>query len=305
MHTKATIASVLLAVSQVTAFTNGSLVPSYICNPNPDGLPKAFSQVLPYTRKQAKTVAFDANKGDNDNNVPQVKTAGAGTTSVGNSAYILASFHDTLNSLNAIQGNSMQVTLTQGASIVPGQANQLTLSSGNKNQALLGVLAYANDATGARAGSFQDNGGAGTFVQFAGCGQNAQGQNNAVIQQQGVSATATYTGLVYNAPANAAGSITLQGLSVSQGGFGSWNFTFPVAAAAGTAAGAGAGTAAGAAGATSASGAASAAGGTAATAAAKGAGTSAGSKAAGAAGTAAAPCKKGHKKAKKSRKFVA
>jgi hypothetical protein len=49
-----------LSVGQVSAFTNGTLVPSYICNPNADGLPKAFAQVLPYTRKNLQVVGFDA-----------------------------------------------------------------------------------------------------------------------------------------------------------------------------------------------------------------------------------------------------
>jgi hypothetical protein len=54
--------STLAVVVQVTAFTNGTLVPAYICNPVDDGMPKAFSELLPYLRKNGKTVAFDANR---------------------------------------------------------------------------------------------------------------------------------------------------------------------------------------------------------------------------------------------------
>lgn len=54
----------LLALSSaltVSAFTNGSLVPAYMCNPTPDGLPKNYGQVLALTRKQVRKLAFTAN----------------------------------------------------------------------------------------------------------------------------------------------------------------------------------------------------------------------------------------------------
>jgi hypothetical protein len=60
MQLTAVVLSALFAATQVSAFTNGSLVPPYICNPNADGLPKSFAQLLPYTRKQLQKVAFDA-----------------------------------------------------------------------------------------------------------------------------------------------------------------------------------------------------------------------------------------------------
>jgi hypothetical protein len=43
------------------AFTNGSLVPAYICHPTRDGLPKSFAQVLSFTREMTGTIAFNAN----------------------------------------------------------------------------------------------------------------------------------------------------------------------------------------------------------------------------------------------------
>jgi hypothetical protein len=55
------VSAFALAV-QVSAFTNGTLVPAYICNPVDDGMPKAFGQLLPYLRKNGKSVAFDTNR---------------------------------------------------------------------------------------------------------------------------------------------------------------------------------------------------------------------------------------------------
>jgi hypothetical protein len=185
-------AAFLASITSVSAFTNGSLVPSYICNPNADGLPKAFAQLLPYTRKNAQTIAVDGTAGDNKN-IPQLQNGKDQGQPIGNSAYILASFHDSLNNLNSQPGNGIQVKTANGGPIVAGQANQLTLTTGNNNIQLLGVLAYANGADGTREGSFTDQAATQTFVQFPGCGTNKQGQTNGVIQQTGVSATVSFS----------------------------------------------------------------------------------------------------------------
>jgi hypothetical protein len=61
MQFKITILAALIAATPAFAFTNGSLVPSYICNPHNDGLPKSFGQLLQFTREQTTKVAFSAN----------------------------------------------------------------------------------------------------------------------------------------------------------------------------------------------------------------------------------------------------
>ena len=55
------VLAALTAALPALAFTNGSLVPAYICNPTPDGLPKSFGQVLSFTREMTEAVAFNAN----------------------------------------------------------------------------------------------------------------------------------------------------------------------------------------------------------------------------------------------------
>jgi hypothetical protein len=61
MHYRSTILAALAAATPALAFTNGSLVPPYICNPTADGLPKSFGQLLLFTREQTPTVAFSQN----------------------------------------------------------------------------------------------------------------------------------------------------------------------------------------------------------------------------------------------------
>jgi hypothetical protein len=69
--------------------------------------------------------------------------------------------------------------------MIAGVPNKLVLDSGDPNIALDGALVYGMNSTGARAGSFQDNGG--TFANFSGCGTNAQGQIAGVVHKQLIS----------------------------------------------------------------------------------------------------------------------
>lgn len=52
----------LATVLPTQAFTNGSLIPAYFCNPVPDGLPKSLGELIPYTVKdQCTDLAFNTN----------------------------------------------------------------------------------------------------------------------------------------------------------------------------------------------------------------------------------------------------
>ena len=55
------VLAALTAAMPALAFTNGSLVPAYICNPKPDGLPKNYGQLLAGTREMTGPIAFNAN----------------------------------------------------------------------------------------------------------------------------------------------------------------------------------------------------------------------------------------------------
>jgi len=214
----------IAAVVEVTAFTNGTLVPAYICNPVDDGLPKSFAQLLPYTRKNSKTVAFDANPGDNFNNATRLNQTAA--MPVGNSAYVLANFHNTANKLTSIE-QVINVTTASGGPIMAGQANRLVLNSAIAGVELVGVLIYGQDQNGNRIGTMTDQGG--ILVPFPGCGTNPEGQTVGVIQTMSVAKNGTYTQLLYNAPPYASGTITFKGLAVTNSGFGVYNYTLPVA----------------------------------------------------------------------------
>jgi hypothetical protein len=111
-----------------------------------------------------------------------------GNSQIANSAYILASFHDSPNKITSIK-QGIVVKTANGGPLVAGTANKLILSSGADNVALNGALLYGQDPKGVRQGSFTDNGNTNTFVPFRGCGRNPQGQISGVIQQTGISAS--------------------------------------------------------------------------------------------------------------------
>jgi hypothetical protein len=99
-----------------------------------------------------------------------------------NSAYLLASFHNSPNKIAAIE-QSVIVTTANGGPIIAGKANQLIVSTQPAGTPLSGVMLYANNAQGQREGYFTDRGGTNTFINFAGCGLNKQKKISGVVQQ--------------------------------------------------------------------------------------------------------------------------
>jgi hypothetical protein len=145
------------------------------------------------------------------------------------------------------------VTLANNAtSLQAGQANLLVLNTGDPNVALDGALLHARTAAGVPVGHYSDVGG--VFVPFPGCGRTKGGVFNGVVHSKIITCNvsfpqnktplirfmildriadslrlqATYTMLSYHAPKCGTEPITLGGLSVTDNGFGVWNFTFPV-----------------------------------------------------------------------------
>jgi hypothetical protein len=94
----------LATVLPTQGFTNGSLIPSYFCNPKPDGLPKSLGELIPFTVKDQNTaLAFNTNGGRYPHIVvfraDFLVTANLNVVPVtgskpGNTGYMLASFRE-------------------------------------------------------------------------------------------------------------------------------------------------------------------------------------------------------------------
>jgi len=210
---------------RVSAFTYGKLIPAYICAPLGDGMPKSFGQLLQLTRNQLDEVAYNTDPGMNTMPAPMFNATAP--SEVANSAYILASCHNSFNSIVAIQ-QGIQVTTVSGGPIIAGLPNALNLSSGTAGCAIDGTLIYATDAAGTRVGSFADMASPPIFEDFPGCGISKQGQMAGVIQSDLITENSFYSTLHFNAPIDLQGTVTFIGLSVTDNGFGVFNYTLPV-----------------------------------------------------------------------------
>jgi len=187
-------------------------------------MPKSFGQLLQLTRNQLDEVAYNTDAAMNTNPAPMFNATAP--SMVANSAYILASCHNSFNSIEAIQ-QGVQVTTVSGGPITAGIPNPLNLFSGDPAVAIDGVLLYAENAAGVRVGSFADTANPPMFEDFPGCGMSQQGQMAGVIQSD-VLDCPTYSTLNFNAPIDLQGTVTFIGLSVTDNGFGVFNFTLPV-----------------------------------------------------------------------------
>jgi hypothetical protein len=194
---KTSLLITLFAAGRASAFTMGKLVPAYICAPAGDGMPKSFGALLQLTRNQLDEVAYNADGTSphiwtvltdlaNMNTTPAPMFNATAPSMVANSAYILASCHNSFNSL-AVIPQGVQVTTVSGGPIIAGLPNALNLSTGDPNAAIDGVLIYAENSAGQRVGSFADMAAQPVFEDFPGCGISLQGQMAGVIQSEVIS----------------------------------------------------------------------------------------------------------------------
>ena len=192
-------------VSHTFAFTNGTLLPSYLCGPSKpdlatgklvgkDGLPKSLGAVL-------------------------------ATFEIPGAALAVASYHNQ-NSITA-QTNLIKVTLN-AATITGGQEYTLTLTTTSGSN-LEGILLFAMDSAGNKVGSFTGLAD-GNVSPFPACGPN----NVGIVHNQVLSETATYAGIVWKAPSEieTGNTIIFSGLTDTDLGFGFHMNQFPFTAAA-------------------------------------------------------------------------
>jgi hypothetical protein len=246
----------------VSALTNGTLLPPYMCGPPGDGLPKSVGGVLPFF--QLATNPGPANQVmDGVVKIPG-RPLDAPQGTVLNTQLLVAGFHSAGVQATVITPvvNPIQVALRQampagqitpliGAapnSIIPGKDHALSVQAFpngafDVNTALDGGIVWAQNGAGVRVGQFINTG---AMMQvWAACGPN----NVGVVHNQLLSCTGEYPmavtdaagntnpapvtdGLIWRAPANLAVGdiITFKGAGVTDLGFGSWTTTFPVAA---------------------------------------------------------------------------
>jgi hypothetical protein len=257
----ALLAAVGFSVETVNAFTNGTLLPSYLCN-DPDGYPKSAGTLIPFL--QLGTAADNYNQFPPGNATKPIIAFGdnviVNVTAIAPTArQIVGAFHNGAAQLDA-NGNPApkpyemasnppvwlapstadattgQVVNNNGYVITPGALHTFVVAShcpapdqrgyNNANVALDGFFAYAVDTgTGQRVGSWVNVGA--TFTNWYAC--NPQGTASAsvgIVHNQLASGTSNVLGLTWQAPATIHGLIKFVGAGVSDCAYGPFSVTY-------------------------------------------------------------------------------
>ncbi|KAJ3030417.1 UNVERIFIED_CONTAM: hypothetical protein HDU68_009121 [Siphonaria sp. JEL0065] len=219
---------VLIALlHRALAFTNGTLLPEFLCGSNDPLLPNSLGVVLDHSNFDRNTsLAF--NNAANDNINVANNTATTPPKRGFNTAYLLASFH---NSQNSLDSATNILRITSNTTLQSGKPFPIIISSRSPGIPLGGALIYAvlGSDFQTRLGSFTDAGV--KFSPFPSCGKDAaSGAYFGVVHNQLISVTGIYAHLSWNAPASLIDGqiIVMKGLIVDDLGFGTFSASFTV-----------------------------------------------------------------------------
>eukprot|EP00475_Leptophrys_vorax_P040231 TRINITY_DN7428_c0_g2_i3.p1 TRINITY_DN7428_c0_g2~~TRINITY_DN7428_c0_g2_i3.p1 ORF type:complete len:382 (-),score=114.44 TRINITY_DN7428_c0_g2_i3:118-1263(-) len=261
----AVVAALGFATQSVRAFTNGTLLPSYLCN-NPDGYPKSAGTLIPFL--QLGTAADNYNQFPPGNNTKVTIAIGAtppvaGAAIAPTARQIIGAFHNGgaqedaagntitpqvyekasvqpvwLAPVTADPVTGLVTNSTLGYVITPGAVHTFVVAAhcpapdirgyDNAGVALDGFFAYAVDTgTGQRVGSWINVGPTMTNWYACAIGANVSASVG-IVHNQLVSGNPNVAGLTWQAPANITGLIKFMGAGVSDCAYGPFNVTYNV-----------------------------------------------------------------------------
>ncbi|KAJ3062481.1 hypothetical protein HDU98_001621, partial [Podochytrium sp. JEL0797] len=203
MHFQTSTTLTLAFLSTTSAFSNGTLLPAYLCSTNTnDGMPKSLGGVLQFMKHPEAAGPIIAKYHNQDSIVAQN---------------------------NVVKTTSTMKTLTPGASV------PLTVNTAGTDPAapLIGVLLYAVDDQGQKIGTFTKMGpnmspftpcappGSSDVVGIVQTVPLDDGKNKDIANQEG--------GIVWSAPSVMfTRTVTFKGLAVTDTGFGFHSSMFEV-----------------------------------------------------------------------------
>ena len=238
----------LLSFLKITsAFTNGTLLPSYLCGLQNDGYPKSVGTLIPYLQLGKITTAYNQfppgegtiqiliNNGDN---------APTGNALAPNAQQIIGSFHNgqPQNGFITASKNPITIIPTDFTDLNTGIVNpNFIIQTGvtyklsivvaiptfnDPNTALDGSFVYAMDTiTGERIGQFIDPGP--NMKNWYACTLNGKYPDNVgIVHTQLLSETAIYGPILWKAPTYIQGNIAFIGAGVTDAGFGPFSNTY-------------------------------------------------------------------------------
>ncbi|KAI8608998.1 hypothetical protein BC830DRAFT_1152792 [Chytriomyces sp. MP71] len=196
----------LSAASSALAFSNGTLLPGYLCGVPGDGLPKSLGGVMQYF------------------------------TSPKEAAQVIAKYH---NQNSTMAQTGLAKTTSTITTIAPGAQVPLTVSSlgTDPNAHLIGLLLFATDSNGQKMGEFTTV--PGSMTNFPACAPPGSNAVVGIVHSSTLDDVNTQTptqqgGIVWTAPAVMfSQTVTFTGLAVTETGFGFHSTTFQTTGATG------------------------------------------------------------------------
>ena len=177
----------LLFLPVIQAFTNGTLLPNYMCDAGRFGYPSSLGGVL-----------------------ASFKISGSGL--------IVAGFHNQNNIIP--QKNLIRVRTIDNTSIITSHTTELVLETVN-GENIDGCIIYATDINGNRLGKFVSYGD--NMQYFRNC---ISSPNSVAVHNMVLSETSIYHGLKWKIPRWHRGKVIFTGLTVSDTGFGPFTSEF-------------------------------------------------------------------------------
>jgi len=231
------------------AFTNGTLLPHYLCGAQGDGYPKAVSTLIPYLQLGSTADTYVEYPPGNSTSFP-IQIPGTATTGAlaPSMQQALGAFHNG----QATAATPYVTGLTNPVQLVPSTANTI---SGNGNYVispgqtytfaavvnspayncqgvgLVGLFMYALDTgTNQRVGTFINAGAYMTNWSSCLVGTNSMSTSVGIVHTQPIwpygTVHAAYSGITWQAPATISGEIKFIGAAVTTYGYGAWSTTY-------------------------------------------------------------------------------
>jgi hypothetical protein len=232
----------------VNCFTNGTLLPSYLCGQQNDGYPKSVGTLIPFLRlgEVNTTYNFFPPGGGNIPIQTVINTYNKNVALAPSAKQIIGAFH------NGQAATNYTTPLNNPIVIVPTDFTNFTTGIVNPNFKILpdtfynmslvvnlpifnhpaialdGAFVYAfDDISQLRVGVFTSGGN--NMQNWYACSLNNKYPiNTGIVHNSLLSETARYDGIVWQSPVNLTGNITFIGAGVTDYGYGKFAITYKI-----------------------------------------------------------------------------
>jgi hypothetical protein len=247
MNLKIFIISAFTIIRNVFSFTNGTLLPSYLCGPQGDGYPKSVGTLIPFLQLGNLGTPYNQFPPGNGT-IPILINDGInnqlGNALAPNAQQIIGSFHNgnPNTGYTTATKNPVLIVPTDFTDFNTGNINpyfvilpdtdynmSIVVNSpifNDPNVALDGAFVYALDAgTGLRIGSFTFTGN--NMSPWYACSLgNLYPFNTGIVHNQLLSETPIYSNIIWRSPRYFIGNVTFIGAGVTDAGYGPFSVTY-------------------------------------------------------------------------------